>query len=70
MATPQQLLEAVEQGILDASTAQYYTIRGRELQRARLADLMQARERLKQEIADGATNSGYMGELLTLEQPT
>ena len=68
MTTSTQLLSAVNTAILQALTAQAYTVHGRSKQMAALRDLMKARTELMDE-AD-AEASGSMVSLLSLEQPT
>jgi hypothetical protein len=68
MTTSAQLLAAVNTAIMQALTAQSYTVHGRSKQMAALRDLMKARTELMDE-AD-AEASGSMVSLLSLEQPT
>jgi hypothetical protein len=70
MASPQTLLDATEQAILNCLAAQDYSVAGRRKQMAQLRDLRELRQQLKDEISAGATSSGGMATLLSLGDAT
>jgi hypothetical protein len=70
MASASDLLAATDAAILNCLTAQMTSVRGRQLQFARLEELRRFRAELLSEVQENSENGGAMASLGEMMRPT